>query len=221
MHPHDKLHAGSPISNPPRFSRKGGAYSSDRADHSACYPRSVDFACSLPAMAVKLFTLYSFLFLFGSSIPLSTATRTGSQSELAKHVETVATPILEVFQVYPPVLTLAANGSLEITDGSSNASVAFSSTHQDYCFQTLAVHSFAYSYGTPFVGSYNPPNCTFNRVTWNLTVTSSGTQYDRLGMVYLNSTEVFRTTTAEPTKAGIEWVYLKVRPRINLRRFNC
>lgn len=43
----------------------------------------------------------------------------------------------------------------------------------------------------------------------NLTVTSKGTQFDRLGMLYLGDIEVFRTSTAEPTQEGIVWTYLK------------
>jgi hypothetical protein len=74
----------------------------------------------------------------------------------------------------------------------------------------LVVHSFAYSYGQPFISSYAPPECKFNRVTWNLTVVSAGRQFDRLGIVYLGDIEVFRTSTAEPTANGIRWTYLKV-----------
>jgi Peptide N-acetyl-beta-D-glucosaminyl asparaginase amidase A len=40
-------------------------------------------------------------------------------------------------------------------------------------------------------------------------VTSRGRQFDRLGLVYLGDTEVFRTSTAEPTWGGIEWTYIK------------
>lgn len=59
------------------------------------------------------------------------------------------------------------------------------------------------------IGNFTPPACQFNRITWNLTVTSAGRQFDRLGIVYLGDIEVFRTSTAEPTTNGIEWVYLK------------
>lgn len=43
----------------------------------------------------------------------------------------------------------------------------------------------------------------------NLTVTAKGQQFDRLGLMYLNDTEVFRTSTAEPTLDGIVWTYTK------------
>lgn len=43
----------------------------------------------------------------------------------------------------------------------------------------------------------------------NFTVTSKGRQFDRLALMYLNDTEVFRTSTAEPTLNGIVWTYSK------------
>lgn len=44
----------------------------------------------------------------------------------------------------------------------------------------------------------------------NLTVTSDGRQFDRLALMYLGDVEVFRTSTAEPTKLpGIIWNYMK------------
>lgn len=43
----------------------------------------------------------------------------------------------------------------------------------------------------------------------NFTVTSRGKQFDRLAILYLGDSEVFRTSTAEPTKDGIIWTYIK------------
>ena len=43
----------------------------------------------------------------------------------------------------------------------------------------------------------------------NFTVTSRGRQFDRLGIMYLGDIEVFRTSTAEPTRDGIIWTYVK------------
>ena len=60
-----------------------------------------------------------------------------------------------------------------------------------------------------YLGSYEPPKCDFDTVRMNLTVTSKGRQYDRLAFMYLGDTEVFRTSTAEPTKDGIVWTYIK------------
>lgn len=128
---------------------------------------------------------------------------------LTRYAAATTQPLLEVFQVYPPVLTISSNETLELTDGSTNDSIAVASSSKPTCEETLVVYSFAYSYGHPFVGNYTPPTCAFNRVTWNLTVTSAGRQFDRLGIVYLGDIEVFRTSTAEPTATGIEWTYLK------------
>ncbi|KAJ6079906.1 hypothetical protein N7467_009659 [Penicillium canescens] len=70
-------------------------------------------------------------------------------------------------------------------------------------------HIFGESYGSPFVGDYEPPGCEFDSVQINLTVTSWGRQYDRLALMYLGDNEVFRTSTAEPTANGIVWTYIK------------
>lgn len=43
----------------------------------------------------------------------------------------------------------------------------------------------------------------------NLTITSRGRQFDRLALMYFGDTEVWRTSTAEPTVDGIIWTYEK------------
>lgn len=43
----------------------------------------------------------------------------------------------------------------------------------------------------------------------NFTATVKGRQYDRLALMYFNDTEVWRTSTAEPTSSGIRWEYIK------------
>jgi hypothetical protein len=118
--------------------------------------------------------------------------------------------LLEVVQIYAPILTVAQDGALDITDGSSEGSPEITSSNQSFCEEILVEHSFGFSYGQPFVGTYTPPDCKFNRITWNLTVVSAGRQFDRLGIVYFGDIEVFRTSTAEPTANGIRWTYLKV-----------
>lgn len=50
----------------------------------------------------------------------------------------------------------------------------------------------------------------------NFTVTSKGRQFDRLGLMYLGDIEVFRTSTAEPTKNGIVWTYIKEMDQYNI-----
>jgi hypothetical protein len=77
------------------------------------------------------------------------------------------------------------------------------------CNQTLMEHSFGLSYGKPFVKDYVPPQCDYNRVIMTFKVTSQGRQFDRLALMYFNDTEVWRTSTAEPTLDGIEWTYIK------------
>ncbi|KAJ7442173.1 peptide N-acetyl-beta-D-glucosaminyl asparaginase amidase A-domain-containing protein [Mycena galericulata] len=71
------------------------------------------------------------------------------------------------------------------------------------------VHTFGNSYGAPYVGDYTPPSCEFNSVVITFTATVAGRQYDRLSMMYLTDTEVWRMSTAEPTKDGIVWTYVK------------
>ncbi|KAJ8115028.1 hypothetical protein OPT61_g3228 [Boeremia exigua] len=75
--------------------------------------------------------------------------------------------------------------------------------------QTLMEHTFASSYGVPYVGKYTPPNCDFNSVIIEWTVTVAGRQFDRLAEMYLGDIEVWRTSTAEPTTSGINFRYQK------------
>jgi len=160
-----------------------------------------------------LIAFVSLLCLAGSLVSPALASPLTSPS-LRNYARQATSTLLEVFQVYPPVLTVVPDGTLEITDGSSNATVDIIDNRRPSCRQTLVQYSFANSYGAPFVGAYVPPSCTFNRVTWNLTVVTAGRQYDRLAIVYLGDIEVFRTSTAEPTAKGIEWTYLKVGSRL-------
>jgi Peptide N-acetyl-beta-D-glucosaminyl asparaginase amidase A len=84
----------------------------------------------------------------------------------------------------------------------------------------LMDHVFAFSYGRPFVGSYQPPSsCAFNSISMTLTITSRGRQFDRLALMFLGDVEVFRTSTAEPTADGIRWTYTKdMTPYLSLWR---
>ncbi|KAA1074511.1 hypothetical protein PGT21_008337 [Puccinia graminis f. sp. tritici] len=78
------------------------------------------------------------------------------------------------------------------------------------CEVAIVEHTFVTSWGKPANASFTPPKkCgrpgSWASVIFNLTATSIGTQYDRVGMLYLNDIEVWRTSTAEPTKEGIVW----------------
>ncbi|KAJ6822923.1 peptide-N4-(N-acetyl-beta-glucosaminyl)asparagine amidase A-like [Iris pallida] len=78
----------------------------------------------------------------------------------------------------------------------------------------LFSHSFADTYGRPpFSAPYSPPlNCTslyWSHILLSLSFSSSGDQYDRVAAVWLGPAEILRTSTAEPTEAGIFWRVLK------------
>ncbi|KAF8855092.1 hypothetical protein BDZ45DRAFT_21175 [Acephala macrosclerotiorum] len=121
-----------------------------------------------------------------------------------------STAVLEVFQVYQPVLTPSgATDEILSAAGYVNTTTIAQSSSASSCQVTLMVHSFGFSYGIPFVGNYTPPSCDFNRISMNFTVTSRGRQFDRLAIMYFNDTEVWRTSTAEPTVNGIRWEYIK------------
>jgi hypothetical protein len=109
--------------------------------------------------------------------------------ELATSFHAASSPPLEVIQLYKPVSV----------PGSTQCNVQ----------QTLMDHTFASSYGVPFVGKYTPPDCDFNSVIIEWTVTVAGRQFDRLAEMYLGDIEVWRTSTAEPTASGIIFRYQK------------
>ncbi|TVY86261.1 Peptide-N4-(N-acetyl-beta-glucosaminyl)asparagine amidase A, partial [Lachnellula willkommii] len=123
---------------------------------------------------------------------------------------TPSSAVLECFQVYQPVLFPSGAVDETVTsDGSENTTTIAPTTPATSCEVLLMEHSFGFSYGIPFVGDYTPPNCNFNRVVMNFTVTSQGRQFDRLALMYFGDTEVWRTSTAEPTVNGIRWEYIK------------
>ncbi|KAI0825199.1 peptide N-acetyl-beta-D-glucosaminyl asparaginase amidase A-domain-containing protein [Trametes gibbosa] len=79
------------------------------------------------------------------------------------------------------------------------------------CTVELLKHDFGDgSYGTPAIVQYQPPpSCgspgSWTAITLNLTVFSNGTQYDRLSSLYLSHVEIWRHSSAEPTKTGTVW----------------
>ncbi|KUJ18719.1 uncharacterized protein LY89DRAFT_582181 [Mollisia scopiformis] len=121
-----------------------------------------------------------------------------------------ATP-QRVFQVDAPVL--GAGGFVFDGDNVTTSTVGASAdgTTGQACSVTLMEFSFAESFGKPFVGNYTPPACmgNSNTVMMNFSVTSKGTQFDRLAIMYFGDTEAFRTSTAEPKRNGITWEYVK------------
>lgn len=70
--------------------------------------------------------------------------------------------------------------------------------------------AFANSFNSPVEVQYTPPNVDFNRVALELSVsTSAGSNYDRLGMAFLNGVEIWRTSTSEPANDNTYWDYSK------------
>ncbi|PRP75551.1 hypothetical protein PROFUN_09037 [Planoprotostelium fungivorum] len=53
------------------------------------------------------------------------------------------------------------------------------------------------------------PSTSFSRIQLNITATVNGTQYDRLGLVFLHDVEIWRYSSSEPTKKGIIWSTIK------------
>ncbi|CUA70516.1 Peptide-N4-(N-acetyl-beta-glucosaminyl)asparagineamidase A [Rhizoctonia solani] len=85
-----------------------------------------------------------------------------------------------------------------------------------HCTVELLKYAFGNSYDAPAVVSYSPPtskDCgsvgSWGTVVGNLTVYSNGTQYDRLSSLYLDHVEIWRHSSAEPTKTGTVWTSLK------------
>ncbi|EJD43826.1 hypothetical protein AURDEDRAFT_167205 [Auricularia subglabra TFB-10046 SS5] len=85
------------------------------------------------------------------------------------------------------------------------------------CTVTLLRHEFGVgSYNAPAVVRYQPPQDApcgpvgkWAAVTMNLTVYAIGTQYDRLTEIYLGHVEIWRSSSAEPTKTGTIWTTIK------------
>ncbi|GAB1520015.1 hypothetical protein RhiTH_003088 [Rhizoctonia solani] len=82
------------------------------------------------------------------------------------------------------------------------------------CTVQLFRRTFANSYYRPEIVEYEPPiECgdigKWAGISLNWTATSQGRQYDRLAGVSFHNVEIWRTSTAEPTTAGIIWTQLK------------
>ncbi|PPR08105.1 hypothetical protein CVT24_010566 [Panaeolus cyanescens] len=83
------------------------------------------------------------------------------------------------------------------------------------CTIQILQRDFAFSFGLAEVVQFAPPtDCgpvgSWAAVTLNFTVTSNGTQFDRLGIFTFQNVEIWRTSTPEPTRGdGIIWTYEK------------
>lgn len=77
-----------------------------------------------------------------------------------------------------------------------------------HCTVTAMRHDFANSYGVPFTGTLVPPAACpgpWTKVVLDWTGSVAGRQFDRLLNVFVANTEVFRSSTPEPTPTGITW----------------
>ncbi|KAI8989648.1 peptide N-acetyl-beta-D-glucosaminyl asparaginase amidase A-domain-containing protein [Trametes punicea] len=82
------------------------------------------------------------------------------------------------------------------------------------CTIQILQRTFGFSFGLAEVVQYTPPtDCgppgSWAGISLNFTVTSNGTQFDRLGIFTFQNVEIWRTSTPEPTLDGIIWTYLK------------
>ncbi|KAJ6569612.1 peptide N-acetyl-beta-D-glucosaminyl asparaginase amidase A-domain-containing protein [Mycena capillaripes] len=85
------------------------------------------------------------------------------------------------------------------------------------CTVTLLKHTFGDgSFNAPAIVDYVPPTDSscgevgkWATIGLNLSVYSIGTQYDRLGAIYLSHSEIWRSSSAEPTKTGTIWNTIK------------
>ncbi|KAI0082802.1 hypothetical protein K474DRAFT_29725 [Panus rudis PR-1116 ss-1] len=83
------------------------------------------------------------------------------------------------------------------------------------CTVKVLERTFGFSFGSPEIVQFTPPtDCgplgSWAGITLNFTVTSNGTQFDRLGIFTFQNVEIWRTSTPEPTRGdGIIWTYIK------------
>lgn len=75
---------------------------------------------------------------------------------------------------------------------------------------SLGEYTFKNSWGQPYVTKYTPPaDLSANQVRIKLEVSSSGVQYDRLARLYIGGSEIWRTSTAEPTGGPMSYYHIK------------
>ncbi|RUS26285.1 peptide N-acetyl-beta-D-glucosaminyl asparaginase amidase A-domain-containing protein, partial [Jimgerdemannia flammicorona] len=80
------------------------------------------------------------------------------------------------------------------------------------CTVNVVQHEFVFSFGKPFVGNFTPPvekecNGPWEMVVLEMTGSSRGRQYDRIAGLWIGG--FLRTSTPEPTNAGILWKFQK------------
>lgn len=68
---------------------------------------------------------------------------------------------------------------------------------------------FAESWNSPASRNYTPPSESFNRVLIRLDFNTTGMNYDRLAIIYLDDMEIWRTSTSEPDSNTVTWSVTK------------
>ncbi|KAF5097645.1 hypothetical protein D0Z00_002328 [Geotrichum galactomycetum] len=118
------------------------------------------------------------------------------------------------------LLSLAA-GSLALpipagSDGSSTSKIDFQvaaplpDLGAPVAQVSLGEHTFENSWGQPYITTYTPPaDLSATQVRIKLEVSSSGIQYDRLARLYIGGSEIWRTSTAEPTGGAMSYSHTK------------
>ncbi|KAI0164527.1 peptide N-acetyl-beta-D-glucosaminyl asparaginase amidase A-domain-containing protein [Hypoxylon sp. FL1284] len=140
--------------------------------------------------------------------PLRYCRKSPEGSVARSYLQKRAIGIPKKLMVAQPVLT--RNGPSSHPSICSGAQASTHGAPSESCSVLLMEHVFGFSYGMPFVGNYTPPDCDFDRVVINFTVVSQGRQFDRIALMYFGDTEVWRTSTAEPTlPPGIRWTFIK------------
>lgn len=126
-----------------------------------------------------------------ASASSSSSTTTSASITPSASATFTALPAFDPIQAFQIDIPLLGPGGSVVGGGTPNGfsgiqtSAATSTTAA--CEVTLAVNTFANSFGSPFVGNYTPPAClassNANTAVMNLTVLSQGRQFDRLFIV--------------------------------------
>jgi hypothetical protein len=120
----------------------------------------------LTAMLIGFCGCLGFLWLLRDCIPrpdsvVATLSTTISKSHLEKYAAVTPPPpanssVLDVFQVYQPVLTPSGpTDEVILGDGAENTTTIASASSGASCQVVLMEHVFALSYGQPFVGMWS------------------------------------------------------------------
>lgn len=120
------------------------------------------------------------------------------------------------------ILSLAAVGLTAPTPQSSGSTYTDAQTKVDFMVSgplpfagnyvtdvDLGSYTFSNSWGKPYVTTYQPPSEQFTHVRIKMDVSSSGIQYDRLARIYIGGSEIWRSSTAEPTGGPMSYSFTK------------